>query len=706
MNAESTSQNEYESRIRRLEELRQWFDRALEIGAGLGDFQAGVNRGMGSAEVLSEARLHLQQLFDFQSIAFLLVDESDHTFVLNDCHPEPLREYIQHEVDRRIEEGTFAWALNQSRAVLTRTQDNRYTLVLHALATRSRVRGMFVGLLEEDIVEVKEAALSLFSMIFFNTANALESCELYKFVNDQKNNLEKIVSQRTRQLQDAHAEAQAANQAKSQFLANMSHEIRTPLTAIIGYAEALRHDTLEEHRRTEALDSIVRAGQHLRDIINDILDLSKIESRRLDVERTAADPLHLLGEIETLFAMQAREKGLAFNVDCDFPIPARILTDPTRLKQILINLCSNAIKFTDTGGVHLRLTYRRASTCMEFTVTDTGIGLTPKQQEDVFQAFTQADATTTRRFGGTGLGLAISRQLAEMLGGTITVDSAPGGGSRFTLTVHAETTGGDVHADFPGQAEQTSMPIDGVNRITDTVPRLSGHVLVAEDNPDNQQLIGLYLENAGVKASVTENGQRAVEHALAGEFDLILMDMQMPEMDGVEATRLLRASGYGRPILALTANATAESRELSRAAGCDDFLTKPIDRQHFYRTLSSYLQSTESDMAKPAPATPRVTDIPEFRKIAQRFATALPGRITRMRAMAEQLHWQQLGSAAHQLKGSAGSLGYPRLGYFAAEIESCVDNGEYRKIPDIIESMAALVGEPADHQENLEETEA
>jgi signal transduction histidine kinase/CheY-like chemotaxis protein len=706
MTTQADTRNDYESRIRHLEELWQWFDRALEIGAGVGDFQAGVNRGMGAAEILAETRVLLQQLFDFQAIAFLLVDESDHTFVLNDCEPVSRKEYLQHEVDQRIEEGTFAWALNQSRAVLSRTRDDGYTLVLHALATRSRVRGMFVGLLREDSAEIKEAALSLLSMIFFNAANALESSELYRFVNDQKNNLEKIVSQRTRQLQDAHAEAQAANRAKSQFLANMSHEIRTPLTAIIGYAEALRHDGLAEHRRAEALDSIVRAGRHLRDIINDILDLSKIESRRLEIERTAADPLRLLGEIDALLAMQAREKGLVFQTDCEFPLPARILTDPTRLKQILINLCSNAIKFTDSGEVRVRLAYRPDASSVEFTVIDTGIGLTAEQQADVFRPFTQADSTTTRRFGGTGLGLAISSQLAEMLGGSIRVDSTPGKGSCFTLSSHVEPVGTEVYSDFPPPADQPPRALDREANAATEVPRLSGRVLIAEDNPENQQLIALYLENAGVKASVTDNGQRAVEQALANDFDLILMDMQMPEMDGVEATRLLRASGYGRPILALTANATPDARDLSRAAGCDDFLTKPIDRQHFYRSLARYLQTAEADESKAAPAAARVTESAEFRKIAQRFAAALPGRIEQMHTMAAQLLWQELGSAAHQLKGSAGSLGYPRLGNFAAEIEACVDKGEYGRIPDIIESMAALARKPADHQENLEETEA
>jgi signal transduction histidine kinase/CheY-like chemotaxis protein len=683
VNENSENCSQYESRIRHLEELGQWFHRAIEIGAGLGDFQASINQGMGTAEILAETRVRLQQLFDFKVIAFMMVDESDHTFNLHDCEPVSLRDYIHSEVQHHIEEGTFAWALNQTRAVLSETRNRHYTLVLHVLATRTRVRGMFVGLLDSKIAEVKEAALSLFSMIFVNTANALESCALYHFVNEQKNNLEIIVSQRTRQLEEAKVEAQVANKAKSQFLANMSHEIRTPLTAILGYTEALRYDNLDKDKQTDALNSIVRAGQHLRDIINDILDLSKIESSQIEVEWIPTDIGPLLCEVADLFGMQARDKGLHFSLDYEFPLPARIITDPTRLKQILINLCANAVKFTDTGQVRVQISYRPESAQMVFVVVDTGIGLTPAQQQAVFEPFTQADATTTRRFGGTGLGLAISRQLAEKLGGTITLVSASGKGCRFTLTISAERGGIDILTAPPGYADVASTGL--VTDSANTVPVLSGRVLVAEDNPDNQQLIALYLENAGIEVTIAQNGKCAVELALAGDFDLVLMDMQMPVMDGVEATRLLRTTGYGRPILALTANATAGSQEVSRDAGCDGFLTKPIVREQFYRALSGYLARTGT--VEPF----RLTDNAEYLTLVQGFVRSLPERFTHMQTMVEQMQWEQLGAVAHQLKGSAGGLGHPELGETAAKIEACVSDQEYMEIPVIMDRLASLV---------------
>jgi len=675
----------HEVRIHELEMRCQWLAKALEISASLGDFQACVNQGMDPAAILSETRVRLQQMFEFRAIAFLLVDEKDQAFSLSDCEPGTERDYIQAEIDHHIEEGTFAWALNQTRAVLAQTQDGRYTLVFHVLATRSRIRGMFVGLLAEEMVEVKESVLNLFSIIFFATANALESYELYQFVKEQKSNLEVIVSQRTRQLEEARAEAEEANKAKSQFLANMSHEIRTPLTAIIGYAEALRHDDMSESEKTEAVDIITRAGRHLQDIINDILDLSKIESNHLETELVPTDPMRVLAEIDALMSIQAGEKGLGFSIHYEFPLPTRVVTDPTRLRQILLNLCGNAVKFTHTGEVCVTVSYRLEAAQMVFTVTDTGIGLSPEQQQRLFRPFTQADQTTTRHYGGTGLGLAISKQLAEKLGGSITVRSALGEGSSFTVVIAAAVCDAATWVHSLEQDDSTATEAASSDSVA-AVPRLSGRVLLAEDNMDNQRLITMFLNNAGIEASVVTNGRLAVEQALAGDFDLILMDMQMPEMDGIEATKLLRAAGYGRPIITLTANATADDRDRCRAVGCDAFLTKPIDRNHFYRTLSRYL--AKSAQADDSTHVSGISD--EYRAIVARFVRGLPERVEEMAHLFRHMQWEQLKSAAHQLKGSASNMGYPELGEVAARIERGIGTLKQAELSSVMDRLGHL----------------
>jgi len=396
------------SYIHYLESLTRWFENALEIGAGLGEIQARVNQNMDPFGVFDETRSCLRKLFDFQVMAFMLVNEKNHEFDLYDCEPESQKVYILSEIGCQIEEGTFAWALNQTRAVVTHASDRENTLILHVLATRSRVRGMFIGLLAHDMADMEDASLNLLSMVLSNTQNALGTYELYRMINKQNVKLEKTVVERTAELEEARYEAEEANKAKSLFLANMSHEIRTPLTGIIGYGELLKEDALTSEEKKTAIDTIVSAGRHLQHVINDILDFSKIESGKLEVEYVMASPVDILYDTKLLIHAQVKAKGLDFDIEVESPLPRTVCTDPTRLKQILFNLCSNAVKFTDTGSVHVKTACFPEKEQMRFSVTDTGIGLTPEQKLILFQSFSQADSSTTRRFGGTGLGLYIS----------------------------------------------------------------------------------------------------------------------------------------------------------------------------------------------------------------------------------------------------------------------------------------------------------
>jgi len=384
-------------------------------------------------------------------------------------------------------------------------------------------------------------------------------------------------------LREAKDAAEAASLAKSEFLANMSHEIRTPMTAILGYADLLSEDGrdgIDPKDAADAARTIQSNANHLLTIINDILDMSKIEAGRMSTERIRTDPSRVLEEVASLVRQRAKEKGLELRVEHAGDLPESMLTDPTRLQQILLNLASNAVKFTKEGRITLRASWERSERSLRLSVEDTGIGMTPEQLERVgrFDAFTQADSSMSRRYGGTGLGLRISNSLARLLGGELLIESEPRKGTLMTLVVPCAEASVRPPGDPSTKRAETGNTDSNVRGER---PLESVRVLVAEDGPDNQRLIAFLLERAGAKVSVVSNGRQAVQtlHAGAADaYDVLLLDMQMPEMDGYEAAARLRETGVEIPIVALTAHAMDGDRNKCIEAGCDDYLAKPIDR--------------------------------------------------------------------------------------------------------------------------------
>ena len=394
----------------------------------------------------------------------------------------------------------------------------------------------------------------------------------------------------TARANDMAAQAEMANAFKSQFLANMSHEIRTPMNGIIGFSDLLADEELTDEQR-QYVDILRNSGQSLLRLIDDILDLSKIEAGRIDVEIIDCSLKEILNSIEPLMRAKASEKGVEFQVVTTDALPAQIRTDRTRLDQCLINLAANAIKFTEQGHVYINVSLQEnnSESFIRFDIEDTGIGIPAEKQEQIFEPFVQADGSTTREFGGTGLGLTITKRLSELLGGTLSLTSEVGRGSVFSLVIPA---GGDAKPSALSDKDEQTKEATTESMITDNL-QFSGKVLVAEDEEGCQILAEKILQRYGLEVVMADDGKEAIEKARLEQFDLILMDIQMPGLNGIEATKKLREEGITTPIVALTAYAMQEDRDNCMAAGCNDYISKPIDQDELRRVLSKYVKTTD-----------------------------------------------------------------------------------------------------------------